>query len=145
MKKESKRHIVIHYLYSKLTGSFSGFVIGMMASGLVSRFFETRSIKNLWGLTSKKNLVDKDTFSTLEWIVSVVVGFIVFEIFNKGIKKKIGEIFPGYKFRIYRWIVKNELHHKLRSWNYALNKKTVVLYSGLQIGARQAFNRFSKK
>ena len=106
---------ITYYLYDTLTGTFAGFVIGMMATGLVSRFFETKSFKNLWGLTAKKKVVDKDTFSYLEWTVSVVIGFLVFEIFTKVVKKKIQEIAPIYKVKLKRWIIRNGWHEALRN------------------------------
>ena len=58
------------YLFDKLTGTFTGFVVGLWAAGLVSHFFATRSIKNLWGLASKKTIVDKQTFNIMEWVAS---------------------------------------------------------------------------
>ena len=76
------------YLFDKITGTFTGFVIGLWAASLVSHFFATRSIKNLWGLASKKTIVDKQTFSILEWAASVLIGYIVFEIVLRLIKKE---------------------------------------------------------
>ena len=79
------------YLYSNFVGNFIGFAIGMASSRLVSHFFTTRSIKNLWGLTARKTVVDKQTFSAMEWGISIVIGFIVFEIISKWLKKKMDE------------------------------------------------------
>ena len=56
------------YLYNNFTGNLLGFIIGMASTRLVSHFFATRSIRNLWGLTEKKTLVDKKTFGNLELI-----------------------------------------------------------------------------
>ena len=102
------------YLYNTLTGTFAGFVIGMAATGLVSRYFTTRSIKNLWGLTAKKTVVGKQTYSHLEWIISVIIGFIVFEIITKVVKKKFDEKLPVYKIHFLRWVIRNQLHQKFR-------------------------------
>jgi hypothetical protein len=44
-----------------------------MAASLVSRFFATRSIHNLWGLTSHKTIIDKSTYGRLEWLMSVFI------------------------------------------------------------------------
>ncbi len=87
----------IEYLYSNFTGNFLGFVIGMASTRLVSHFFTTRSIKNLWGLTARKTVVDRQTFNALEWMISIVIGFIVFEIISKWVKKKVDEMLPKYK------------------------------------------------
>ena len=89
MKKE-KLIKLSEYLFDKITGTFAGFVIGLWAASLVSHFFATRSIKNLWGLASKKTVVDKQTYSILEWVASVVIGYLVFEIVLRIIKKHLG-------------------------------------------------------
>lgn len=63
-------------------------MVGTWASTIVSQFFETRSLKNLWGLSAKKTIISKTAFNELEWLVSVLIGFIVFEIFEKILKEK---------------------------------------------------------
>src|SRR5215210_3765926 len=103
MKHRSIKKIA-HYIYDKATGTFAGFVIGMAATGVVSRYFETRSIRNLWGLTAKKKVVDKQTFGQLEWIFSILIGFIVFDIITKVIRKKIDALLPRYKIMLLRWM-----------------------------------------
>src|SRR5688572_13087566 len=90
------------YLYDQITGNFLGFIVGISASSLVSKFFATRSVKNLWGLASKKTVVDKDTFSAMEWIISIIVGFIVFEVMTKIVKEKITQFYPVYKVKVLR-------------------------------------------
>jgi len=79
MNKQQPKNI-FRYFTDQFIGSFTGFIIGIWASSLVSHFFATRSIGNLWGLTTRKTVVSKQTFSALEWIASVLVGYIVFEI-----------------------------------------------------------------
>lgn len=101
MKNTSKKFI--EYLFSNFTGNFLGFVIGMASTRLVSHFFTTRSIKNLWGLAARKTVVDKKTFNGLEWLIAIIIGFIVFEIISKWVKKKTDEMLPKYKFT--RWMV----------------------------------------
>lgn len=101
--KYLQRKVILKYIYDQLTGNFMGFLIGMSATGLVSHFFETRSIKNLWGLAAHKRVVDKDTFSNLEWIISIIIGFIVFEIVTKVLKEKLNKNYPRYKFKALRW------------------------------------------
>ena len=91
-----------------------GFIVGMSATGLVSHFFETRSIKNLWGLAAHKKVVAKSTFSNLEWIISILIGFIVFEIMTKVVKEKLDRNLPRYKFRLFRWIVARRVRAKIR-------------------------------
>ena len=96
MKTNTARKF-LDYLYGNFAGNFLGFVIGLASARLVSRFFATRSIKNLWGLTTSKTVVDKKTFNAMEWIISVVIGFIVFEIISKWVKRKVDQMLPKYK------------------------------------------------
>ena len=96
----------LEYLYSNYVGNFLGFVIGMASTRLVSHYFTTRSIRNLWGLAARKTVVDKHTYSTMEWIVSILIGFIVFEIVSKWLKKKLDDLLPKYKLT--QWLVQQE-------------------------------------
>lgn len=100
MKIISKQFI--EYLYNHFIGNFLGFVIGMASARLVSHYFTTRSIKNLWGLTARKTVVDKQTFSMMEWALSILIGFIVFELISKWVKKKTDTLLPRYKLT--RWM-----------------------------------------
>ena len=105
----------IQYLYNNFLGNFIGFAVGMASARLISHYFATRSIKNLWGLTTHKTLLDKKTYSNLEWIVSVVIGFIVFEIISKWVKKKMGEMVPKYKTSVMQWLAKNKLYAAVKN------------------------------
>jgi hypothetical protein len=87
----------LQYMYSNFTGNFVGFAIGMASTRLVSHFFTTRSIKNLWGITARKTVVDKQTFSAMEWMISIIIGFLVFEIISKWVKKKVDPLLQKYK------------------------------------------------
>jgi hypothetical protein len=103
------RKIISKYLFDQLTGNFLGFLVGLSASGLVSKFFATRSIKNLWGIASKKTVIDKDTFSMLEWIISIIVGFIVFEIITKIVRERIARSYPAFKVTVFRYLIRKNL------------------------------------
>jgi hypothetical protein len=95
------------YLYNNFLGNFLGFIIGMASTRLVSHFFATKGIKNLWGLTAKKTVIDKQTFSILEWSISILIGFVVFEIISKVIKKKMDEKMPSWKEELKNWAGQN--------------------------------------
>lgn len=131
MKKFLSGKVILRYLYDQLTGNFMGFLIGMSATSLVSRFFETRGLKNLWGLTAKKTVVDKATFSNLEWILSIVIGFIVFEIFTKVIKEKIDKNFPRYKVKVMRWMITNNIPEKASALGIKLNQQRIALFAAV--------------
>jgi hypothetical protein len=87
----------LQYVYSNYTGNFIGFAIGMASTRLVAHFFTTRSIKNLWGITAKKTVVDKQTFSAMEWMISIIIGFLVFEIISKWVMKKMNPVLSKYR------------------------------------------------
>ncbi|MBO9730871.1 MAG: hypothetical protein J7623_19685 [Chitinophaga sp.] len=100
----------LEYVYSNYVGNFLGFVVAMMSSRLVSHYFTTRSIKNLWGLTARKTVIDKHTYSNLEWAITIVIGFIVFEIVSKWFSKKLQQLLPKYRFT--KWLVDTEEKEK---------------------------------
>ena len=91
-------------MYSNFVGNFLGFVVGMASAKVVALFFTTKSIKNLWGITAKKTVVNKDTFHAFEWMISIIVGFIVFEIISRWIQQKADQFLPKYKMT--RWLMK---------------------------------------
>ncbi|HWV67816.1 hypothetical protein [Chitinophaga sp.] len=96
----------LEYVYNNYVGNFLGFVIGMASTRLVSHYFTTRSIRNLWGLTAHKTVVDKHTYNTMEWGISIVIGFIVFEIVSKWLKKKLHMMMPKNKYT--QWLMETE-------------------------------------
>ncbi len=139
------RKVIFNYLYNQLTGNFAGFLIGMSATSLVSNFFETRSLRNIWGLTSKKTVVDKETYSNLEWIISIVIGFMVFEIFTKVLKERIVKNLPTYQYTFYRWIVAHQWHTKLRNAGIILNHRRSVLFAAMNITLKNTISKYSKR
>jgi hypothetical protein len=139
------RNVILKYLYDQLTGNFMGFMIGLSATGLVSQFFETRSIRNFWGLASKKTVVDKETFANLEWIISIIIGFIVFEIMTKVVKTKIDQYFPLLKRRVLRWAIINDVPEKLEGLNLELRNKRATLFSTVHGTVKNTFAKYSKR
>ncbi|OQP57421.1 hypothetical protein [Niastella populi] len=95
MKQASQKFL--QYVYSNYIGNFTGFAIGMASTRLVAHFFTTRSLNNLWGLTAKRTVVDKQTFSFMEWAISIVIGFLVFEIISKWVQRKMNPVLQKYK------------------------------------------------
>lgn len=117
MKKQHRKPI-FSYLSEQFIGRFTGFIIGLWAARIVSHFFTTRSIHNLWGLTAKKTVVSKQTFANLEWIAAVVIGYVVFEVVFRIIKDKIGPWFSRMRFRFLRHAVEKGWDRKLRGLRY---------------------------
>jgi hypothetical protein len=99
------------YAYSQFKGHFLGFIVGTSAASLVSTFFETRKLSNLWGLTARKTVVSGDTFRFLEWVCALLVGFIVFELVNNLVKEKLS----GQRERISSFIRDRGVMDKLEA------------------------------
>jgi len=102
------------YLFDKITGTFTGFVIGLWAARLVAHFFATRSIKNLWGIASKKTVVDKQTYSILEWAASVLIGYIVFELVVRVIRKRLDPWLEIQKGKFRNWMMSEKFKPEQR-------------------------------
>jgi hypothetical protein len=143
MKYVSRKN-VLKYLYDQLTGNFAGFIVGMSASGLVSNFFETRSIRNLWGITSRKTVVSKEMFGALEWIISILIGFIVFEIMTKVVKERLDRHMPAIKRIVFRWIIRNNFRIKTRELVSLMENKRAVLFGAFNSGLRKTISRSSR-
>lgn len=101
--KTSIQRKFLEYLYSNFIGNFLGFAIGMASTRIVSNFFTTRSFKNLWGLTARKTVVDKQTFVAMEWMISIVIGFIVFEVVSKWVKQEMDKLVTKHAW-LSRWV-----------------------------------------
>src|SRR5215813_13727516 len=114
MKKQDRKS-VFNYLSDQFIERFTGFIIGLWASQLVSHFFTTRSIHNLWGLTAKKTVVSRQTFGNLQWIAAVVIGYLVFEVVFTVIKNKIAPGLAKVRFRLLRLIVEKGWTKKARA------------------------------
>ncbi len=121
-----------------------GFLIGMSASGLVAHFFETRSIRNLWGLTARKTVVDKNTFAYLEWFISLVIGFVVFELFINYVKRYLDIHAPRFRVKMLRWIVRSNILQRIRNLRLTSNGR-VAFFATMHQGTKAALNKSSKK
>lgn len=68
---------VIKFVGNEVLNLSVGYLAGLMASNLVSRFFVKRGLVNLWGVTSRKEAVSKDNYEWLLFISSYLVGLVV--------------------------------------------------------------------
>ena len=103
--KEQSRKPIISYLSEQFVGRFTGFVIALSATRVVSHFFTTPSIHNLWGLTAKKTVVSRQTFANLQWVAAVLIGYIVFEVVLRIIKSRIGPSISRMRFRLRQIVI----------------------------------------
>ena len=75
--------------FQKTMGNLIGFVIGMAVTNLFShQVLEKKSIKNLFGLTKRKEILVNDIPEWLQFSISVLAGFIVLELINHMIETK---------------------------------------------------------
>ncbi len=54
-----------------------GYLAGLSASNLVSRFFVKKGLVNLWGVAAKREAVSKDTYEWIMLISSYLIGLAV--------------------------------------------------------------------
>ena len=69
-----------------------GYLAGLAASNLVSRFFVKRGLVNLWGLTAtNRNALKKDDYEWLMFGTSYLIGLIVMILVNYGMRQLRGQ------------------------------------------------------
>lgn len=65
-----------------------GYLAGLIASNMVSRFFVKKGLVNLWGLTAlKRDALKKDDYEWLMFVCSYVVGLIVMIAVQYGMRQ----------------------------------------------------------
>jgi len=67
-----------------------GYLAGLSASVLVSRFFIKKGLVNLWGIASKRQALSKDDYEWAMAIASYLIGLAVMVIVNYLIKRLRG-------------------------------------------------------
>lgn len=71
-----------------------GYLAGLWASTLVSKFFVKKGMVNLWGLAAKREAVGKDDYEWLLFLASYLIGLIVMVSVNYGMKVVRGQQKP---------------------------------------------------
>lgn len=70
-------------LTEELIANAIGWIAGLLSVDLLSYFFAVRSWKNGWGLLSRKETLNAETFELLEWVITAIVGFAVLFLVNR--------------------------------------------------------------
>jgi hypothetical protein len=65
------------FLLNEIINLSVGYLAGLTASNLVSRYFVKKGLVNLWGLAAKREAVGKDTYEWLMFFTSYLIGLIV--------------------------------------------------------------------
>ena len=68
-----------------------GYLAGLLASTLVSKFFVKRGLVNLWGLTSRREALRKDDYEWLMFGASYFIGLIVLVAVQYGMRRLRGQ------------------------------------------------------
>ncbi len=66
-----------HFLGHEALNLAAGYLAGLTASYLVSRFFVKKGLVNLWGLAAKRQALAKDDYEWLMPIASYAIGLLV--------------------------------------------------------------------
>lgn len=74
---------IIRFLISDVLGNFIGFAVGFLTSSMFTHYVtEKKSIKNLFGILPRKQMIVNDTPTWLHWTISLLLGFFVMETFR---------------------------------------------------------------
>lgn len=68
-----------------------GYLAGLWASSLVSKFFVKKGMVNLWGMAAKREAVRKDDYEWLLFLASYLIGLIVMISVNYAMKAIRGQ------------------------------------------------------
>ena len=68
-----------------------GYLAGLMASNLVSKFFVKRGLVNLWGLAAKRETLKKDDYEWLMFAASYLIGLIVLLVVQYWMRRLRGQ------------------------------------------------------
>ena len=82
---------IIPFLSQEALNLSVGYLAGLIASGLVSRFFVERGFANLWGLAAKRNALQKDTYEWVMVISAYLIGLIVMLLVQYAMRRLRGQ------------------------------------------------------
>ncbi len=68
-----------------------GYLAGLTATTLVSKFFVKKGLVNLWGLAAKREALAKDQYEWLMAITAYVIGLAVMLVVSYGIRRLRGQ------------------------------------------------------
>ncbi|CAN5318986.1 hypothetical protein BH10BAC1_BH10BAC1_11880 [soil metagenome] len=94
---------------SQLVGNFVGFAIAFSATRFFStKVMEKKSFKNLFGLIERKQTVVNSIPEWVQWVLTVVAGFIVFEFVNHIIQTKKYLVVPIFCKKILKTVTERQ-------------------------------------
>lgn len=69
----------------------AGYLAGLAASSLVSKFFVKKGLVNLWGLAAKREALSRDQYEWLMAITAYAIGLAVMITVNYGMRRLRGQ------------------------------------------------------
>lgn len=69
----------------------AGYLAGLAASSLVSRFFVKKGLVNLWGLAARREALSRDQYEWLMAITAYSIGLAVMIAVNYGMRRLRGQ------------------------------------------------------
>ncbi len=85
-------------LIEETVANVVGWVAGLLSIDILDYFFIQKSWKNVWGVFSKRTVVNAETYSFLEWVLTAFLGFVVMVLVNRLVRHKLlGLIFKKNK------------------------------------------------
>ena len=79
------------FLANEVLNLSVGYMTGLTASNLVSKFFVKKGLVNLWGMAAKREALRKDDYEWLMFIASYLIGLTVMVSVNYGMKRLRGD------------------------------------------------------
>lgn len=76
-----------NFLASEVLNLAIGYLAGLTASSLVSRFFVKKGLVNLWGIAAKREAVSKGDYEWLLWGASYFIGLAVMVLVNYAMRR----------------------------------------------------------
>lgn len=81
----------LKFLGNEVLNLAVGYLAGLWASTLVSKFFVKKGLVNLWGLAAKREAVGKSDYEWLLFFASYFIGLCVMILVNYGMKRLQGQ------------------------------------------------------
>ena len=80
-----------NFLTQEVLNLAIGYLAGLMASNLVSKFFVKRGLVNRWGLIGRREALKKDNYEWLMFTSSYLIGLLVMVIVQYTMRRLRGQ------------------------------------------------------
>lgn len=77
LQKSCTMSKIVKFITGEVLNLAVGYLAGLIASNLVSRYFVKKGLVNLWGIAAKKEALSKDAYEWLMFVSSYLLGLLV--------------------------------------------------------------------